>query len=111
MPSKHKAATLPHQAPAQDKPEAPKAKWFLSVLVIASIAVTIVGILLLKDQQQPAVVLSAAQGSSPAACDEQPGCRGRSVQAQLAGRSAQPGTGGRSTGPGLHALHDLPVLH
>ena len=69
MSSKPKAATLPRQAPAQDKPQAPKAKWFLTVLVIASIAVTIVGILLLKDQQQPAVALSAAQGSSPtAAC-------------------------------------------
>ncbi len=72
MPSKHKAATLPRQAPAQDKPQAPKAKWFLTVLVIGSIAVTIVGILLLKDQQQPAVVLSAAQSSALAAATSSP---------------------------------------
>ena len=64
MPQKHKAAAPPRQASAQDKPKAPKAKWFLSVLVIASIAVVVVGILLLKDRQQPAVALSAAQGSS-----------------------------------------------
>ena len=40
--------------------------------MIASIAVTIVGILLLKDQQQPAVALSAAQGSSPTAAPSGP---------------------------------------
>jgi len=67
MPSKRKTATLPRQAPAQDKPKAPKMNWFLTVLVIASIGVVIFGIVLLKERPQQAVALSAAQASNPAA--------------------------------------------
>jgi len=67
MSQKNKTTTLPRQAPAKDKPGAPKANWFLTVLVIVGIAVVIVGMVLLKDQRQPAVALSAARGSSPAA--------------------------------------------
>ena len=111
MSSKPKAATLPRQAPAQDKPQAPKAKWFLTVLVIASIAVTIVGILLLKDQQQPAVALSAAQGSSPTAAPSGPAAVAGPFKPSFAGRSAQPGVIGWQASPSFHALHELPVLH
>ena len=67
MPSKRKTATLPRQAPAQDKPKAPKMNWFLTVLVVASIGVVIFGIVLLKERPQQAVALSAAQASNPAA--------------------------------------------
>jgi len=67
MPSKHKAATPTRQAPAQDKPKAPKTNWFLAVLVIASIGVVIFGIVLLKERPQEAVALTAAQASNPAA--------------------------------------------
>ncbi len=67
MSPKHKAAAPPRQAQSQNQPTTAKPNWFLTVLVIASIAVVILGIVLLKDQQQPAVALSAAQGSSPAA--------------------------------------------
>ena len=66
MPSKHKADTPTRQAPAQDKPKAPKTNWFLTVLVIASIGVVIFGIALLKDQRQSAVALSEAQASNAA---------------------------------------------
>ncbi len=65
MSPKHKPAAPPPQAQAKDKPAAAKPRGFLTVLVIASLAVVIVGILLLKDRQQPAVALSAAQGASP----------------------------------------------
>ena len=67
MSPKHKAAPLPGQAQSQIQPTAAKPNWFLTVLVIASIAVVILGIVLLKDRQEPTVTLSAAQGGSPAA--------------------------------------------
>jgi thiol:disulfide interchange protein len=67
MSPKHEAPALPHQAQSQIQPTAAKPNWFLTILVIASIAVVILGIVLLKGRQEPAVVLSAAQGGSPAA--------------------------------------------
>ena len=67
MSPKHKATALPRQAHSQIQPTAAEPNWFLTILVIASIAVVILGIVLLKGRQEPAVVLSAAQGSSPAA--------------------------------------------
>lgn len=65
MSPKHKTATLPRQAPPV-QPKTSKPHWFLSALVIASIAVIIIGILLLKDREQPAVALAATPTSSPA---------------------------------------------
>ena len=85
MSSRHIAATPPRQAPAQDKPKASKVNWFLTVLVIASIGVLIFGIVLLKDQQQPAVALSAAQVSNPAAVSSSAIVNG---SASVAGSSA-----------------------
>jgi len=67
MSPKHKATTLPPQEQSRAKPAAAKLNWFLAALVIASIAVVILGIVLLKDRQEPTVTLSAAQGGSPAA--------------------------------------------
>ena len=67
MSPKHRATTPPRQAQSQIQPTTAKPNWFLTVLVIASIAVVILGIVLLKDRQEPAVALSAAQGSSQAA--------------------------------------------
>lgn len=76
MSPKHKTATLPRQpAPARPagpgaqtkaQPAAKKPDRFLSLLVIASIAVVVVGIILLKQQPRDAVSLSAAQAGSPA---------------------------------------------
>ncbi len=65
MSQKNKSATQPRQAPAT-QPTAATPNWLLSVLVIASIAVVVVGIILLKDRPQEAVALSYAQASSPA---------------------------------------------
>ena len=74
MSPKHRAAAPPRQVQSQIQPTTAKPNWFLTVLVIASIAVVILGIVLLKDRQEPAVALSAAQGSSPAAVSSpQPG--------------------------------------
>lgn len=74
MPPKHKTATLPRQstpvrpgAQAKAQPAAKKPDRFLSLLVIASLAVVILGIILLKQQPRDAVALSSVQGSSPAA--------------------------------------------
>ena len=67
MSPKPKNAALSRQAESKAKPAAAHAKWFLTVLLVASVAVAIGGILLLKGQRKPAVALSAAQGSSPAA--------------------------------------------
>lgn len=64
MSQKNKSATLPRQAPATQPPAA-KPNWLLSVLVIASIAVVIVGLILLKNRPQEAVALSSAQASAP----------------------------------------------
>lgn len=72
MPHKHKTATLPREAQAKAPSAAAKPNRFLTILVIASIAVVITGILLLKDQQQPAAVLSTAQGSPPAVATSNP---------------------------------------
>ena len=72
MPQKHKTAAPPHQpAPARPvaqpeaQPTAKKPDRFLTILVIASIAVVALGIILLKQQPQDAVALSAIQSSSP----------------------------------------------
>ena len=65
MSPKHKPATLTRQAPSA-KATAAKSNWIISTLVIASIAVVILGIILLKDRQQPAVALSAVKSSIPA---------------------------------------------
>ena len=67
MSPKHKATALPRQAQSQIQPTAAKPNLSPTILVIASIAVVILGIVLLKDRQEPAVALSAAQGSNPAA--------------------------------------------
>jgi thioredoxin-like negative regulator of GroEL len=72
MSPKHKPAALPPHVQAKARPIAAKPGRFLTVLVIASIAVTIVGILVLKDQQQPSVALSAAQSSALAAATSSP---------------------------------------
>lgn len=72
MPPKHKSATLPRQpaparpgAPPKAQPTAKKPNALLSILVIASIAVVILGIILLKERPQEAVALSSVQSSSP----------------------------------------------
>lgn len=62
-----KNAALPRQAQSKAKLAAAKPSRLLPVLVIASIAVVIIGILLLKDRQQRAVVLSAPPASRPTA--------------------------------------------
>jgi len=72
VPQKHKTAALPRQGQSKAKPAAAQPKWFLTVLVIASIAVVIVGILLLKDQRQSAVALSGAQASGSSAVSSAP---------------------------------------
>jgi thiol:disulfide interchange protein len=70
MAQKHKTAAPPRQTqpvtrpPAQPAPTKPKP--FLTVLAIASIAVAVLGILLLKQQPSDAVALSSAQAGSPA---------------------------------------------
>ncbi|MCX6028815.1 MAG: hypothetical protein NT169_05885 [Chloroflexi bacterium] len=64
MSPKHKTAALPRQAQAKAKPAATKPSAFLTVLVIASIVVVVLGIILLKDRPQEAVALSTVQGSS-----------------------------------------------
>jgi thiol:disulfide interchange protein len=64
MPHKHKAAALPRQAKAQ--PATARPGGFLTILVIASLAVVIIGIILLKERQSPSVTLSVAQ-SGPSA--------------------------------------------
>jgi thiol-disulfide isomerase/thioredoxin len=65
MPQKHKVAARPHQAQPEAQPTAKKPDRFLAVLVIASIAVVILGIILLKDRPQEAAALSSAQNTSP----------------------------------------------
>ncbi len=74
MPPKHKSATLPRQpAPARPgaqpkaQPTAKKPDRFLAALVIASIAVVVLGIILLKERPQEAVALSSVQGGRPTA--------------------------------------------
>jgi thiol:disulfide interchange protein len=72
MASKPKAAApLPH-TPVRNKPTTKKPGRFLTVLVIASLAVVIAGILLLKARQQPAVTVPAAQGGSAATASSNP---------------------------------------
>lgn len=67
MSQKSKTAALPRRAQPKAKPATAKPKWTLTVLVFASLAVIVLGIALLKDQRQPAVALTAAQASNPAA--------------------------------------------
>lgn len=70
MPPKHKTANLPRQSQAKTQPAARKPDRFLSLLVIASIAVVVAGIILLKQQPSDAVALSVtppAQVSAAAA--------------------------------------------
>lgn len=67
MSPKHKTATLPRRPQAKAQPPAAKPNWLLSVLVIASLAVVLLGIILLKERPQEAVALSSVQGSSSAA--------------------------------------------
>lgn len=70
MSQKTKTAALPHRA--QAKLAAKKPDRFLAFLVLTSIAVVVVGIILLKQQPQEAVALSSVQGSSPAAQSSSP---------------------------------------
>ncbi len=72
MAPKQKPAALPPQAQAKNKPAAAKPNRLLPVLVIASIAVIIIGILLLKEREQPAVALAATPTSSPTAQGSSP---------------------------------------
>jgi thiol:disulfide interchange protein len=67
MPQKHKVAARPQQAQGEVQPTAKKPDRFLAALVIASIAVIVLGIILLKERPQEAVALSAAQNTSPTA--------------------------------------------
>ncbi len=74
MSPKHKTTTLPRQpapirsgAQAKGQPAAKKPDRFLAVLVIASLAVVVLGIILLKQQPRDAVALSSVQGNNPAA--------------------------------------------
>jgi thiol:disulfide interchange protein len=72
MSQKPKNATLPNQERSKAQQTAAKPKWALTMLVIASIAVVILGIVLLKDRQKRAVALSPAQSSTPAAATSSP---------------------------------------
>jgi hypothetical protein len=66
MAPKHKPAPSP-PVPANNEPAAGKPSKLLPVLVIAGITVVIIGILLLKDRQQPAVALAATPTGNPTA--------------------------------------------
>jgi len=66
MASKQKPAALQPHSQAKTKPAAAAPDRRLPVLVIASIAVVIIGILLLKDRQPPAVALAVPPTGGPA---------------------------------------------
>lgn len=69
MTHKHKTTAPPRQtllvAKPPANPGATKPKPFLTVLVVASIAVAVLGIILLKQQPQNAAALSVAPGAIP----------------------------------------------
>ena len=66
MSPKHKTATMPRRAQAKEKPAATKPNGLLTLLVIASIAVVVLGIIILKQQPRDAIALSSVQGANPA---------------------------------------------
>lgn len=65
MPSKHKTTTLPRQEQSKARSEDSKPNRILAILVVVSIAVAVLGIILLKQQPQDAVTLTSTQSSGP----------------------------------------------
>jgi thiol:disulfide interchange protein len=91
VPQKHQPATLPRQVQPEAQPTAKKPDRFLAALVIASIAVIILGIILLKERPQVAVALPSVQSGSPTAQSSSPAARsGAATQDKPAAAVAGP---------------------